>query len=179
VLDVATGTGAVGLELLESGCTIVGVDQSPEMLAVARERLPDVEFVEGRAEALPFEDASFDALTVTYLLRYVDDPGATIAELTRVVRPGGTLASLEFGIPPFPPARWAWEAYTGAVLPLAGRLIAPGWADVGSFLRGSIKDFYARLPLEGQLELWRAVGVEPQYRRMSFGGGVVVWGRKT
>src|SRR6266496_852349 len=102
VLDVATGTGAVAAELVKRGCSVVGIDQSPEMLAVARARLPEVEFVEGSAEDLPFEDASFGALTVTYLLRYVDDPGATIRELARVVRPGGVVASLEFGIPPLP-----------------------------------------------------------------------------
>src|SRR5207253_7232474 len=140
------------------------------MLAVARERLPeDVELVEARAEALPFEDASFDALTVTYLLRYVDDPGATIAELARVVRPGGWIASLEFGIPPFPPAHCAWALYTGAVLPLAGRLIAPGWAEVGGFLRGSIRGFYERCPLERQLADCRAAGIEPRSRHLSQG----------
>src|SRR5919199_1503912 len=71
VLDVATGTGAVARELLrQKGCTVVGIDQSPEMLAEARRRLPaSVKLLEGRAEHLPFPDASFDALTVTYLLR--------------------------------------------------------------------------------------------------------------
>ncbi len=179
VLDVATGTGAVALELSKTGCHVVGLDQSGEMLAVAKRRLPEVEFVEASAEELPFEDASFEALTVTYLLRYVDDPGATLRELARVVKPGGAIASLEFGIPPSRPARWAWEAYTSSVLPLAGRVIAPGWAEVGGFLRGSIKDFYARLPLDRQLELWHAAGVdEPRFRRLSLGGGIVIWGNK-
>ena len=54
---------------------------------------------EGDARALPFEDGQFDALTFTYLLRYVEDPAATLQELARVVRPGGTIASLEFGVP--------------------------------------------------------------------------------
>src|SRR6185436_17769516 len=107
VLDVATGTGAVALELVrQHGCSVVGIDRSPEMLAVARERVAarglgaSIELHEGRAEALPFPDASFDALTVTYLLRYVDDPAATIRELARVVRPGGTMSMLDFGVPP-------------------------------------------------------------------------------
>ena len=80
VLDVATGTGAVARELLrQKGCTVVGLDQSPEMLAEARRRLPDnVELVEGTADKLPFPDSSFEALTFTYLLRYVSDPGATL-----------------------------------------------------------------------------------------------------
>src|SRR5437899_7569245 len=97
VLDVATGTGAVARELLrQKGCTVVGLDQSPEMLAEARRRLPkEVQLVEASAEQLPFPDASFDALTFTYLLRYVSDPGATLRELARVVRPGGAVAGLE------------------------------------------------------------------------------------
>ena len=106
VLDVATGTGAVALELVRRyGCSVVGIDRSPEMLAVARRRVAahelgaNIELLEGRGEALPFAAASFDALTVTYLLRYVDDRAATIRELVRVVRPGGTVASLEFGVP--------------------------------------------------------------------------------
>jgi demethylmenaquinone methyltransferase/2-methoxy-6-polyprenyl-1,4-benzoquinol methylase len=180
VLDVATGTGAVARELLrQKGCAVVGVDQSPEMLAVAREHLPArVKLVEASAEHLPFEDASFSALTVTYLLRYVDDPGATLAELGRVVRPGGTVASLEFAVPA---GLWRplWRAYVGVALPTAGRIVSPGWLEVGRFLGGSIRDFWRRYPLERQLELWRAAGIEDvQYRRLSLGGGIVIWGRR-
>jgi demethylmenaquinone methyltransferase / 2-methoxy-6-polyprenyl-1,4-benzoquinol methylase len=180
VLDVATGTGAVARELLrQKGCAVVGVDQSPEMLAVAREHLPaTVKLVEASAEHLPFEDASFDALTVTYLLRYVDDPGATLAELARVVRSGGTVASLEFAVPA---GLWRplWRAYVGAVLPTAGRIVSPGWHQVGDFLGDSIREFWRRYPLEHQLELWRAAGIEDaRYRRLSLGGGIVIWGRR-
>jgi demethylmenaquinone methyltransferase/2-methoxy-6-polyprenyl-1,4-benzoquinol methylase len=180
VLDVATGTGAVARELLrQKGCGVVGVDQSPEMLAVAREHLPaTVKLVEASAEHLPFEDASFDALTVTYLLRYVDDPGATLAELARVVRAGGTVASLEFAVPA---GLWRplWRAYVGAVLPAAGRIVSPGWHEVGDFLGDSIREFWRRYPLEHQLELWRAAGIEDaRYRRLSLGGGIVIWGRR-
>lgn len=180
VLDVATGTGAVARELLrQKDCAVVGVDQSPEMLAVAREHLPaTVKLVEASAEHLPFEDASFDALTVTYLLRYVDDPGATLAELARVVRAGGTVASLEFAVPA---GLWRplWRAYVGAVLPAAGRIVSPGWHEVGDFLGDSIREFWRRYPLEHQLELWRAAGIEDaRYRRLSLGGGIVIWGRR-
>jgi len=180
VLDVATGTGAVARELLrQKGCAVVGVDQSPEMLAVAREDLPaTVKLVEASAERLPFEDASFDALTVTYLLRYVDEPGATLAELARVVRPGGTVASLEFAVPA---GLWGplWRAYVGVVLPAAGRIVSPGWLEVGHFLGGSIREFWRRYPLERQLELWRAAGIaDVRYRRLSLGGGIVLWGRR-
>jgi demethylmenaquinone methyltransferase / 2-methoxy-6-polyprenyl-1,4-benzoquinol methylase len=178
VLDVATGTGAVAQELLrQKGCTVVGVDQSAEMLAVAREHLPSaVKLVEAGAESLPFGDASFDALTFTYLLRYVDDPGATLCELTRVVRPGGTIASLEFAVPA---GLWRplWRVYVGAVLPAAGLVVSPGWHEVGRFLGGSIREFWRRYPLERQLELWREAGIEGvQHRRLSLGGSIVIWG---
>src|SRR5512133_424156 len=179
VLDVATGTGLVAAELIrQKGCAVVGLDQSPEMLAVARERLPDVELVEASAESLPFADVSFDALTFTYLLRYADEPGATLAELARVGRPGGTIAGLEFAVPR---GIWRplWRAYVGVVLPAAGRTIDPGWHEVGRFLGGSIREFWRRYPLERQLELWRAAGVESvRYRRLSLGGGIVLWGRR-
>jgi demethylmenaquinone methyltransferase / 2-methoxy-6-polyprenyl-1,4-benzoquinol methylase len=175
VLDVATGTGAVAEELLRAGCSVTGVDQSPEMLAVARERLAGrARLVEGRAEALPFPDASFDALTVTYLLRYVDDPVATLRELARVVRPGGMLAMLEFGLPRGP-WRPLWDLYVRVGLPAAGRLISPGWHEVGGFLGPSIREFHARY---GLVALWREAGLEEvQARSLSVGGGIVVHGR--
>ena len=186
VLDVATGTGAVAVELVrQHGCSVVGVDRSTEMLAVARARIAaqglgsTIELHEARAEALPFAEGSFDALTVTYLLRYVDDPAATLRELARVVRPGGTVAMLEFGVPPARAARALWELYVRLVLPLAGRLISPGWHEVGRFLGPSIREFEARLPLERQLELWSEAGLAGvQARRLSLGGGVVLWGRR-
>ncbi|MGH2995123.1 MAG: class I SAM-dependent methyltransferase [Gaiellaceae bacterium] len=186
VLDVATGTAAVALELARrTGCSVVGVDQSPEMLAVGRERVARaglhdrIELCEAGAEQLPFEDGAFDALTFTYLLRYVDDPGATLRELARVVRPGGTVASLEFGVPPRAPARALWELYVRAGLPVAGRLISPGWRDVGSFLGPSIRGLYARTPLARLVELWGEAGIaEVKVRLLSLGGGVVTWGRR-
>jgi demethylmenaquinone methyltransferase/2-methoxy-6-polyprenyl-1,4-benzoquinol methylase len=184
VLDVATGTAAVAIELARrTGCSVVGIDQSPEMLAAGRARVGSaklsglIELRHGSAEELPFADATFDALTFTYLLRYVDDPAATLGELARVVRPGGTIAALEFGVPPRLPWRASWELYVRVGLPVAGRLLSTGWADVASFLGPSIRGFYARLPLERQLELWRDAGVaDVSWRRLSLGGGLVVWG---
>jgi demethylmenaquinone methyltransferase / 2-methoxy-6-polyprenyl-1,4-benzoquinol methylase len=180
VLDVATGTGAVARELIsQKGCRVVGVDLTPEMLAEARRRLgPEVELVEGRAEHLPFPDASFDGLAFTYLLRYVDDPAATLRELARVVRPGATIASLEFALPR---GIWRplWELYVRAVLPLLGRAISPGWQRVGSFLGPSIRGLYERLPEDRLLALWREAGIsDVRARRLSLGGGIVVWGTK-
>jgi demethylmenaquinone methyltransferase/2-methoxy-6-polyprenyl-1,4-benzoquinol methylase len=185
VVDVATGTAAVATELVRrTGCRAVGVDQSPEMLAAGRARveaagLADrIRLVEGSAERLPFPEGSFDALTFTYLLRYVEDPAAALAELARVVRPGGTIAALEFGVPG---GAWRplWELYVRVGLPVAGRLISPGWREVGAFLGPSIRELHERLPLDRQLELWREAGIEDvQARRLSLGGGYVVWGRR-
>ena len=180
VLDVAAGTGLVSQELVRRGFRVTALDQSPEMLAMARARLDGrAKLVEGSAETLPFDDASFDHLTFTYLLRYVDDPGATLGELARVVRPGGMVASLEFGVPEGL-ARRLWDLYVDAGLPLAGRALQQGWEEVGAFLGGSIRDFWQRYPLERQLELWRAAGLQGiEARRLSLGGGVVIWGWRT
>jgi demethylmenaquinone methyltransferase/2-methoxy-6-polyprenyl-1,4-benzoquinol methylase len=186
VLDVATGTGAVALELARRhGCDVVGLDQSPEMLGAARGRIARaglsgrIELVEGHADELPFEDGELDGLTFTYLLRYVDDPAATLRELARVVRPGGTVAALEFGIPPRALWRGLWELYVRVALPIAGRVISPGWRQVGGFLGGSIRSFYERYPLERLVELWRDAGIEDvRLRRLSLGGGIVTWGRR-
>jgi demethylmenaquinone methyltransferase/2-methoxy-6-polyprenyl-1,4-benzoquinol methylase len=185
VLDVATGTAAVAIELVRrTGCTVIGLDQSREMLVVGRERvaaagLADrIELVEGNAETLPFPDGHFAGLTVTYLLRYVDDPGATLRELARVVRPDGTMASLEFGLPR---GLWRplWELYVRIGLPVAGLLLGRGWREVGRFLGPSIRDFHERLPLARQLELWHNAGIgDVRFRPLSLGGGVVIWGAR-
>ena len=185
VLDVATGTGAVAIELAQQkGCDVVGVDQSPEMLAEAERRVATaglagrIRLNQSRAEQLPFGDGWFDGLTFTYLLRYVDDPAATLREVARVVRPGRTISMLEFGVPRRV-WRGPWELYVRFGLPLAGRAISPGWHEVGGFLGASIRDFYARYPLTQLLDLWRDAGIEDvRFRRLSLGGGIVVWGRR-
>jgi len=185
VLDVATGTAAVALELVrQKDCYVVGVDRTPEMLDEGRRRVTlaaaatKVRLQEGDARDLPFEDGQFDALTFTYLLRYVDDPPATLRELARVVKPGGTIAGLEFAVPRGP-WRPAWELWTRVGLPAAGRLIGHGWHEVGSFLNPSIVGHYRRWPLPALLDAWREAGIgDVQARTMSLGGGVVTWGRK-
>ena len=178
VLDVATGTGMVAEALVRRyGCSVVGLDQSAEMLSGAREKLDgdarlaaQVELVRGEAESLPFGDGEFDHLTFTYLLRYVEDPGATLTELARVVKPGGHIASLEFMLPPNPVARTLWHGYTRLCMPILGRLISRDWQEVGRFLGPSITELYRRLPLDRQLELWREAGVErPEARVMKIG----------
>jgi demethylmenaquinone methyltransferase/2-methoxy-6-polyprenyl-1,4-benzoquinol methylase len=186
VLDVASGTAAVAIELVRAdpGRTVVGVDQSPEMLAAGRERVADgglserIELHEARAEALPFADGEFDAVTFTYLLRYVDDVPATLREIVRVVRPGGTVAMLEFGLPR---GVWRplWELYVRVGLPAAGAVVSPSWGGVGRFLGPSIRDFWRGWPEPHLLDAWREAGLaEVESRRLSLGGGIVVWGRR-
>jgi len=176
VLDVATGTGLVAFELAERGASVVGLDQSEEMLAVARERVGDrVTFVRGEAERLPFADEEFEALTFTYLLRYVDDRAATMRELARVVKPGGRIGMVEFGVPGAPPLRALWRAYTRVGLPLIGRLVSRPWFEVGRFLGPSIEELHAREP--NLPVLWRAAGIDDVHQqRLSFGAGLVMCG---
>jgi len=185
VLDVATGTAAVALELVrQKDCFVVGVDQSPGMLAAGRRRVAlaaatrKVRLQEGDARDLPFADGQFDALTFTYLLRYVEDPQATLRELARVVKPGGTIAGLEFGVPR---GVWRplWELWVRVGLPGAGRLIGGGWHEVGDFLGPSIREHYEQWPLPRLLQAWREAGIEDvQAKRLSVGGGIATWGRK-
>jgi demethylmenaquinone methyltransferase / 2-methoxy-6-polyprenyl-1,4-benzoquinol methylase len=180
VLDVATGTGLVARELVgATGCRVVGADQSAGMLAEARRRTNgSVELVEASADSLPFANGEFDALTFTYLLRYVDDPAATLRELARVVKPGGSIAGLEFGVPRRA-ARPAWALYVRAGLPLAGAALGHGWREAGSFLGGSIRDFDTRWPTPRLLAAWRDAGIaDVRARRLSLGGGIVTWGHR-
>ena len=186
VLDVACGTGAISLALARRyGCAVLGIDQSAEMLAEGRRRVAAaglgerVRLEQGNAETIAFPDGAFDALTSGYLLRYVADPTATLVELARVVRPGGRMAMLDFGVPSNPVAWAAWRLYVGVGLPTLGGLVSPGWREVGRVLRDSIPSFYARYPLERQLDDWRAAGVaDVQARPLSLGGGIVIWGTR-
>ena len=176
VLDVATGTGMVAQALHDQyGCTVVGLDQSADMLRMAAQRDGVYEaIVEGRAETLPFGDAAFDHLTFTYLLRYVDDPAATMRELARVVKPGGRVAMVEFGVPGGAWRPW-WRLYTRIILPLAGRAVSARWSAVGAFLGPSIEGFHARHPAAAMERYWREAGLaDVRTRRMSLGGGVVM-----
>ncbi len=187
VLDVATGTAGVALRWTDRAqVEVTGVDLTEQMLLRGREnvarqsRSDRIRLLLGRAEALPFPDATFDAVTFTYLLRYVDDPAATLLELARVLKPGGALASLEFAVPGNPAWHAAWVGYTRAVLPAAAMLTGGReWAHVGNFLGPSISAHYQAHPVESIVGYWRAAGIEDvRARRMSLGGGLVMWGRK-
>ena len=184
VLDVATGTGAIARALVRRyGCLVVGVDQSPQMLEGARERIGKaglsdrIELRLGNAEELDLAEGSFDALTAGYLLRYVDDPLRTVTDLLRLVRPGGPFALLDFSVPPNIAARALWHLYTGVGLPVLGRLVSPGWADVGRYLRPSITAFDAAYPPPAlRVLLLEAGAANVNTRRLSLGGGLVAWG---
>jgi ubiquinone/menaquinone biosynthesis methyltransferase len=180
VLDVATGTGLVARGLRERyGCDVIGLDRSADMLSTAAARDGHIPLVRARAESLPFADDSFDHLTFTYLMRYVDDPAATMRELARVVRPGGRIAALDFGVPENPILRAMWRAYTAIGLPVIGRVISQQWAGVGAFLGGSIERFDAAHSQNAVERYWRDAGlVDVRVDRMSFGAGVVVTGVK-
>jgi demethylmenaquinone methyltransferase/2-methoxy-6-polyprenyl-1,4-benzoquinol methylase len=187
VLDVATGPAGVALAVAErTAASVVGVDLVEPMLragaANVRQagRVGQVVLVAARADDLPFHDGTFDAVTFSYLLRYVDDPARTVAELSRCLRPGGILASLEFHVPPNPAWRAAWWLYTRGALPVLGALTGGrAWYDVGRFLGPSISSHYRRYPIDDHVAAWRAAGLsDVATRPMSLGGGLVMWGRK-
>jgi demethylmenaquinone methyltransferase/2-methoxy-6-polyprenyl-1,4-benzoquinol methylase len=187
ILDVATGTAGVAIALAtRTGADVTGVDVTESMLVRGRERVSAagleqrVRLQAARAEELPFPDVSFDAVSFTYLLRYVRDPAATLRELARVIRPGGVLASLDFYVPPAPAWRAAWWLYTRIVLPPAGLVLGgPEWWRVGRFLGPNISSFYKAWPLRRIVEAWEDAGVaDVHFNVMSVGGGVVMWGRK-
>ncbi|MGH9011179.1 MAG: class I SAM-dependent methyltransferase [Acidimicrobiia bacterium] len=186
VLDVATGTAGVSLQIARrTPGHIVGLDLTEAMLRrgqanVQRDGAQSrIQLVAGSADQLPFPDEAFDALTFTYLLRYVANPAATLRELARVVKPGAPVASLEFHVPPQTFWRFWWWLYTRTVLPAAGRLAGRSWFEVGRFLGPNISEHYRRYPLSWTVDAWREAGfVDVGVRIMSLGGGLVMWGRK-
>jgi demethylmenaquinone methyltransferase/2-methoxy-6-polyprenyl-1,4-benzoquinol methylase len=188
VLDVATGTAGVAL-VLARGTTaqITGLDITESMLRRGHERIARVgpadrvRLVLGQAERLPFPDNSFDALTFTYLLRYVADPAATLRELARVLKPGAAISSLEFSVPPNRFWRFWWWMYTRGVLPVAGYVTGGReWSRVGRFLGPNISAHYRRYPVSWTTRAWEDAGlVNIGLRSMSLGGGLVMWAEKT
>jgi demethylmenaquinone methyltransferase / 2-methoxy-6-polyprenyl-1,4-benzoquinol methylase len=186
VLDVAAGTGLVSRELAARRRThVISLDPSGPML---RAGVPANDLaglgdmirpVLGRAEALPFRDDTFDAVTFTYLLRYVDDPAGAMRELARVLRPGGAIASLEFHVPEQPVLRAGWYAYTRSLMPVVGGLVSAAWRSTGRFLGPSISRFAERAPLPVQVRWWQDAGIRHvRSRVLSLGTGIVIWGVK-
>lgn len=186
VLDIATGTAGVALLLAaNSGAQVTGLDLSEPMLRQGQVKVKrsshadQVHLLLARGECVPFPDDVFDALTFTYLLRYVPDPAAAIMEMARVLKPGGTMASLEFFVPPHPFWHSCWWLYTHFILPLGGFLGGRPWYEVGRFLGPSISQHYRRYSLAWTLAAWRAAGfADVDFRVMSLGGGLIMWGVK-
>jgi demethylmenaquinone methyltransferase / 2-methoxy-6-polyprenyl-1,4-benzoquinol methylase len=186
VLDVASGTGLVARELAARRTVrVAALDPSEPMLRsgaapAAGAGLGDrIHPVLGRAEELPFPGGTFDAVTFTYLLRYVDDPEATVGELARVLRPGGTMACLEFHVPPGTLEHAGWWAYTRGVMPVLGAAASPAWRHTGRFLGPSISAFYATYPVAEQVRWWQQAGMTAvRTRVMSAGAGIVFAARK-
>ena len=187
VLDICTGTAVVARRIAKtSKARVVGVDLSERMLRQGQRKVSkaglrkNVTLLRGRAENLGFGDESFDAVCFTWLLRYVEDPSATIKEAVRVLKSGGSLVSLEFGVPKNVVVRNLWNLYTRLGLPLATGAISSGWRDLGKFLGPSIAAFDRSYSDEDIKQIWVDLGISNvQVKRLSMGGGVVMWGTKT
>ena len=186
VLDICTGTGGVAMDIArKTGSVVVGVDLSEKMRSAAHRNFnkagmaANVSVVGGRAETLSFQDGCIDGICFTYLLRYVDDPSRTLEEIVRVLKPGGALVSLEFGIPENTLLRGLWICHTRIFLPLSTKMLSSGWRYVGGFLGPSITEFYRKNSLEDLRRMWMDAGISNvQVKKLTWGAGIVMWGTK-
>jgi demethylmenaquinone methyltransferase/2-methoxy-6-polyprenyl-1,4-benzoquinol methylase len=166
VLDVACGTGTSAYALARAGATVVGLDFSPGMIEEGRRKHPQIEFVEGDAEKLPFGDDEFDAVTVSFGLRNVENPKTALAEMYRVLKPGGRLVVCEFSRPPRALFRVGYAAYMKFAMPVVAR-VASSNTPAYTYLRESIQQW----PDQGVLSQWiRGVGfTRVAYRNLTAG----------
>ena len=168
VLDLAAGTGTSTVPFAEAGALAVACDFSLGMLQVGRRRLPTLPFVAGDALRLPFADATFDAVTISFGLRNVHDPDAGLAELLRVTRPGGRLVVCEFSHPTWAPLRTLYVEYLMRALPTVARRVSSN-PDAYVYLAESIRAWPDQAGLAGRVQQagWSQVG----WRDLS--GGIV------
>ncbi|MGH2781336.1 MAG: class I SAM-dependent methyltransferase [Thermoleophilaceae bacterium] len=138
-LDVATGTGDLAVELAGRGAAVVGLDFSAPMLELAQGKAPGIEWVQGNALDLPYEDGEFDAVTVGFGARNFADLDRGLAELARVTRPGGRVVILEITTPQKPPLSWFFRLWFDRLVPALGR--AAGDRDAYSYLPSSVRRF--------------------------------------
>ncbi len=182
VLDLAAGTGTSSRTFAADGATCVACDFSLGMLQVgarrqrsaqesppaagAAGRAGQVRFVAGDALDLPFRDQAFDAVTISFGLRNVADPGAALAEMLRVTRPGGRLVVCEFGHLPWPRVNTLYESYLATALPMVARRLS-GSPEAYDYLAESIKDWPAQPELARRMAGagWSAV----RWRNLSLG----------
>lgn len=169
ILDLAAGTGASSVALARSGATVVAADFSPGMIAEGKRRhgdIPNLSFTEADATNLPFEDDSFDTVTMSFGLRNVNGPRTAIAELLRVTKPGGHLVICEFSRPPSRAFAGLYGFYNSRVLPVVAKAVSSN-ADAYEYLNESIRDW----PDQRTLAAWiRDEGWEDvAYRNLSFG----------
>ncbi|EKU95643.1 ubiquinone/menaquinone biosynthesis methyltransferase [Actinobaculum massiliense ACS-171-V-Col2] len=168
LLDLAAGTGTSTAAFAAAGADVVGADFSEGMLSVARREHPGIEFVQADATALPFDDAAFDAVTISYGLRNIEDPQRALEEMMRVVRPGGQLVVAEFSHPVWAPLRGAYHFYLREVLPRIASVAGSDGPAYG-YLMESILDWPDQRTLAAKLQEagWRGV----KYRNLT--GGIV------
>lgn len=168
VLDLAAGTGTSSEEYADAGVRVVPCDLSAGMAGVGKQRRPDLPFVVGDATALPFADASFDAVTISFGLRNVSDPDLALREMLRVTRPGGRLVVCEFSRPTWAPFRTVYTTYLTRVLPRMAALVSSN-TEAYTYLAESIVDWpdQARLGRRIRDAGWESVA----YRNLS--GGIV------
>ncbi|UNX54418.1 demethylmenaquinone methyltransferase [Georgenia sp. TF02-10] len=168
VLDLAAGTGTSSAEYADQGIDVIPCDFSTGMVEVGKRRRPDLPFVAGDATNLPFADASFDVVTISFGLRNVADTDRALREMLRVTRPGGRLVVCEFSRPTFAPFRALYEVYLGQVLPRVAALVSSN-TDAYTYLAESIGTWpdQQRLAVVLQRAGWREVA----YRNLS--GGIV------
>jgi demethylmenaquinone methyltransferase/2-methoxy-6-polyprenyl-1,4-benzoquinol methylase len=169
ILDLAAGTGASSVSLARGGAEVVAADFSPGMIAEGRRRhdsIPNLSFREADATALPFADDEFDAVTMSFGLRNVNEPKKALAELLRVTKPGGRLVVCEFSHPPSPAFNGLYRFYNDRVLPVIARVLSSN-AEAYDYLNESIRDW----PDQRALSTWiRDAGwTDVAHRNLSFG----------
>lgn len=175
VLDVACGTGTSTAAIAKRGARVVGIDFSEGMIAEAKRRHPALEFVAGDAQALPFGDEEFDAVTVSFGLRNVADPHAALDEMYRVLKPGGRVVITEFSTPPVAIVRATYSGYLRRVLPVIAKRTSSN-PEAYAYLGESIQAWPDQVALSGWL---RAAGfTRVAYRNLTAGIVAMHRGRK-